>query len=873
MENLRFGYRVLSWRRSSLGAFASKLALCVFLAGHLALLQGRKGAPPATNLGQASDLSDVSVVSVPEVNSVALLVEDAAEDAEEPLRFAHSVALNITPDTNGDWEALGVGGRIWRLRFHSAGATDLNLGFSRFRLPPGTTLHVISEDHDYYEGPYDHRDNKPHGELWLPVVPGNRAVIELYVPALTDYEPELRLSHIGVGYRDLFGLYGAPNLAKQGSCNVDVVCQEGDEWRDQIASVAIYTRNGSRVCTGQMIADVPGSLRSFFLTAYHCRVTDLNASTMVVYWNFESPRCGQLGGGSLEQNQTGGAVLASLRSTDFTLIELDDPPDPTYGVYYSGWDRSGVAPEGSVAIHHPDTDEKAISFNDDPLTTMDSCINSGGEDTHWRVDNWELGTTEPGSSGSGLWDPESKLLIGFLSGGQAACGNDEFDCYGKFSIACDGDDPSTRLRDWLDPEDTMVTSVEGSPGVPFISLVSDRTIDECALDPGNENGVWEPGETIRLPVTITGSESFTNITGKLTVDTPGITVLNDSASWPDMAKGTPAESLAPYFSVRVGSSVACLTTVDYSIEVSAAEGGPFILRKSGLIGSQLEAEVPVDIPDLQDGPPSLTLATSTIQVGANELIENLDVFVNIRHGNVGDLEISLRGPDGTAITLLDSPGHPAAPFGCADRDMAVVFSDSATLDAEAHCAGAIPWITGRALPIEALEVFQGRQTQGAWTLTVHDRSPGDSGTLEDWELRFDPPARAVCHVCGEAPDGADLAIVKRANGPIRSGVSRYTIVVQNLGPDPASGVRVEDVIRGANSILVPPACSVEGHTVRCSIGTLAVNQQRTYTIEVSRSVPLRSRVSGGVRAEGQVSGNEVDPQPGNNYSVIIIGKL
>ena len=216
MENLRFGYRALSWRRSSLGAFASNLALCVLLAGHLALLQGRKGAPPATNLGQASDLSDVSVVRVPEVNSVALLVEDAAEDAEEPLRFAHSVALNITPDTNGDWEALGVGARIWRLRFHSAGATDLNLGFSRFRLPPGATLHVISEDHDYYEGPYDHRDNKPHGELWLPVVPGNRAVIELYVPALTDYEPELRLSHIGVGYRDLFGLYGTPNLAEAG---------------------------------------------------------------------------------------------------------------------------------------------------------------------------------------------------------------------------------------------------------------------------------------------------------------------------------------------------------------------------------------------------------------------------------------------------------------------------------------------------------------------------------------------------------------------------------------------------------------------------------------------------------------------------------
>lgn len=871
MEKIRCGNLTPSWKRGLLGAFASPLVVCVLVGISAGLLQARKGAPPASTLSQASGLSNVSVVRIPEVNSSALLAEDAAEQSEVPLRFAQPVALNITPDTHGDWEALIGGGRIWRLRLHSVGATDLNLGFSRFRLPPGATLHVISEDHDYYEGPYDSRDNKSHGELWLPVVPGDRAVIELYVPAVTDFPLELYLTQIGVGYRDLFGLYGSPNLAKQGFCNVDVVCPQGDAWRDQIASVAAYTRSGTRVCTGQMIADVPGSLRSFFLTAHHCSIRGSNSNSMVVYWNFESPTCGQLSGGSLQQNQIGGTVLASLRETDFTLIELNEAPDPSYGVYYSGWDRSGVPPEGSVGIHHPRADEKAISFNDDPLTTMDSCINSGGDDTHWRVDNWERGTTEPGSSGSGLWDPASKLLVGFLSGGQAACGNDQFDCYGKFAVAWDGDDPATRLRDWLDPEETMVMSAQGSPGAPFISLVSDRTIDECALDPRNENGIWEPGEIIRIPVTIAGSQTFTNVTGKLTVDTPGITVLDDSASWPDISRGSPVESLAPYFSLRVEDSVACLTAVDYQVEVSATEGGPFILSRSGLIGSEPVPDVPVAVPDLQSGGGSLSFVTSTIQVGSNRLIDHLDVFVGIRHGNVGDLEITLRGPDGTAVTLLDRPGYPSLPFGCSDRDMAIVFSDSALLDPETHCGRTIPWLSGPALPTEALAVFQGKRTEGTWTLTVQDRAAGDSGTIYDWQLRFEPPLGPACHVCGSAPAGADLALVKTLNGPGGSGRTKYTLAVQNLGPGEASGVVVEDVIFGADNIIAPPTCSVENHTVRCNSGNLAVNQQRTYSIEVSRAAPPRSRVSGGVRAAGQVAGNEPDPQLGNNSSVITIG--
>ena len=341
-------------------------------------LWGRRGDPPVSRVRETAPLEAVSIMGLAVANLEASLLQDQQEDKSLPLRYAVPLQVDITPATHGTWQQFPDGGRLWRLRFHSPGATDLNFDLTKFFLPDGATLHVSSEEHDYYEGPYTYRDVKPHGELWLPVVPGDLAVLELYVPAEPKSEPDLHLTHVGSGYRDLFGLAGPPNLSKAGECNIDVVCPEGDEWRDQISSVAVYSLSGQRVCTGQMIADAPRSFRNFFLTAHHCRVTPSSVASFTVFWNFESAACGDLGGGSLDQNQGGAVVRATRRDVDLTLLELSSDPDPSFGVFYTGWDRSGEPPEGSVAIHHPAADEKAISFNTDILTTTNSCIGGGG---------------------------------------------------------------------------------------------------------------------------------------------------------------------------------------------------------------------------------------------------------------------------------------------------------------------------------------------------------------------------------------------------------------------------------------------------------------------------------------------------------------
>ena len=710
----------------------------------------RKGASPISHSKTIPPLNSVVQIRLPAVSAKARIAQEAKAGKPGPIQYAVPVKVEITPKTDGKWEVLSNGDKLWRLRFYAPGATDLNFGFTRYRLPAGATLHVVSNSEDYYEGPYTDRDNKSHGQLWVPPVPGERAVIELYLPANCKSEPALELTHVGTGYRDLFRRKAQSHL-KQGACNIDVVCPEGDPWRDQIRSVATYSLGGATLCSGQLIMDVPGSFRPFFLTANHCNISAGNAPSMVVFWNFESPNCGDLGGGSLADNQTGATLRAARADVDVALVELDAVPDPSFNVFYSGWDRSGAISQSNVGIHHPSTDEKAISFNDDPLTTGDNCIGSPGiGNTHWIVDNWELGTTERGSSGSGLWDVNTKKLIGFLTGGAASCTVIESDCYGKFSAAWDSGTSSVdRLQDWLDPFDRGDMMVDGSDPLPTIFFESYQTIDSCSNKPSNVNGVVEPGETVVFPVVLQATGALTNIQGVLTTQTPGVTIVDGTTTWPDLGTGERATSVAPHFTVSLDQSVSCFTNINFNLAVTTLESGLSNFLFSCPIGALPVQSGSISIPD--DSPSGVIVP---LEIAQDVMITDVNVRVNVAHTFIGDVAVKLTSPAGTSVVLLDRPGFPELLFGCNNSNMIITFNDDSAFDPEGHCAGTDPWFNGIAAPVEALAAFNGESSQGTWNLIVSDNAASDVGIVQGWELIVTPSV-AVCTTCGPQPGDSD----------------------------------------------------------------------------------------------------------------------
>jgi hypothetical protein len=399
----------------------------------------------------------VPLRAVPSVDLDTVTLEDAEREAAGLApRFAIPNEVAITPDTAGLWEAVGPDLALWRLRISSPGALSINLGFTRYWMPAGGRLMLYSADRSYLLRPFTAEDNAEHGQLWTPVVLGDEIVVEVTVPIEARSGLDLELTSINTGYRG----FGEDPATKSGSCNVDVVCSEGDDWWDEIPSVGVISTGGSLFCTGFMVNNTALDETPYFMTAYHCGIRSYNAASLVVYWNYQTSVCGGTPDGSLGTSQTGSFFRAEYGPSDFTLVELDSDPDPAWGITFAGWDRTGNNATTAVAIHHPSVDEKRISFEYDSTTTTSYLGTSvPGDGTHERVIDWDVGTTEGGSSGSPLFN-QNHRVIGQLHGGYAACGNDSSDWYGKFSISWNGGGTSsTRLSDWLDPGGTGANSV------------------------------------------------------------------------------------------------------------------------------------------------------------------------------------------------------------------------------------------------------------------------------------------------------------------------------------------------------------------------------------------------------------------------------
>lgn len=477
-------------KRTLLTAF---LALAL---GGAAAAQAKPSGPhlPAASKLDVLPLDAVAVLEVPEVDRAVLAADDERrERVGLPPRYAVANEVAATPFTAGTLEGADGDRLLWRLRVLGRGADSINLGFLRYRLPASARLLVHSPDGAQVLRPFTAADNEEHGQLWTPLVLGPELVIELLVEGDELGDVLLELGHVGYGYRG-FGAKGGAD--KSGSCNVDVVCPIADDWRNEIPAVGVISTGGSTFCTGFLVNNTANDQRPYFMTANHCGIGGGNAASLVVYWNYETSLCGGAPDGQLAQFSTGSLFRASWSASDFTLVELDDPLDPAFGLTFAGWDRSGADVAGAIAIHHPSTDEKRISFEYEPTSTTSYLSDAvPGNGTHVRVDDWDVGTTEGGSSGSPLFDPDHRV-IGQLHGGFAACGNDSADWYGKLSVSwTGGGTPSTRLSDWLDPLGTGAVTLgtlgnlsippgstihhEGPVGGPFTDPITTVTLSNA----------------------------------------------------------------------------------------------------------------------------------------------------------------------------------------------------------------------------------------------------------------------------------------------------------------------------------------------------------------------------------------------------------
>jgi Trypsin len=419
----------------------------------------------------AAPLATVPAYTVPVLDRPTIAAEDVLRRQQGlPARFAMPFRVDLDPERHGVWEDLGGGWSLWRLRIEAPDANHINLGFGQFELPATGRLMLYAADYSHVLRPFDSADHAPTGDLWTPVVQTSEIVVEVYVPSTDRGAVGLRLDQINAGYRFFGAGYSALPQDGSGTCNIDVACPQAGAWANEIPAVAMITIGGTAQCSGAMLNNTAQDRRNYFLTADHCGVTAAAAATVVFYWNYEESTCGG-SGAPLNQFTLGSSLRATWATADFTLLELAAAPNPTWGITYLGWNRVNQVSTNATGIHHPSGDSKKISFElqATQLTNYGStATNSAG--SYVRVIDWDTGVTEGGSSGSPLFD-QNKRVIGQLSGGASACGNNASDWYGKFASAWAGGGTSaTRLSNWLDPLNTGATTLNTL--VPVLAAVT-----------------------------------------------------------------------------------------------------------------------------------------------------------------------------------------------------------------------------------------------------------------------------------------------------------------------------------------------------------------------------------------------------------------
>jgi subtilisin-like proprotein convertase family protein len=323
--------------------------------------------------------------------------------------------------------------------------------------------------------------------------------------------------------------------------------------------------------------------------------------------------------------------------------------------------------------------------------------------------------------------------------------------------------------------------------------------DHLAIDDtiiGNGNGVAGPGETIDMVLTIasTGHRDATGISGTISSASPYVTILQDTADYPDLPAGTDGDSEPPAYRFEVAAGAPDQEAVTFDLTLTESGSGYGEVLQFDVMISSCATQDSTDVPQaIGDNSTVESTLTYSNAIGINDV----NVFVDIRHTYQGDFRVTLESPAGTQVILHNRSG------GSSDN--------------------IVTWYDTETAPAESLDLLMGENSFGTWKLIVEDEATGDTGTLEGWSLEicgdgFEPTPHLVFDgwsmddtgTCD--PDGvADVGET-----------AVYNVTVRNDGWSMASGVSATLIAEGYAAAMNGPV----------AIPDLAVGESAVAQVEM-----------------------------------------
>jgi lysyl endopeptidase len=382
----------------------------------------------------------------------------------KPLIFAYSFDLSYDMEKDGRWDTLADGRLIWRIGFVSPGAYSLNVIFSTFDIPAEGRVFLYDLSKETVLGAFTSAVAGKNKVFPVMPVPGECLIVEYNLPAGVKETGMLEIGRISHDFRNIFHLMGTKDgsFGMSGECNLDINCAIANDWQLHKHSVCRLLVNGNELCSGVLLNNTAQDGKPYLYTVNHCIGNQSDAATTLAVFNYESPYCNGPDA-TITQSLSSATLHATSDKLDFTLMELNSMPPASYHPYYAGWKRIENGISSTVCIHYPQGDVKKFAQDNNPpvSATYSDASSTYDPNAHWKVNRWDIGTTEAGSSGSPLFE-QTGLVVGILTGGDARCGKSINDYFAKTARAwSDYADTTEQLVYWLDPLNTGAYSLAG----------------------------------------------------------------------------------------------------------------------------------------------------------------------------------------------------------------------------------------------------------------------------------------------------------------------------------------------------------------------------------------------------------------------------
>ena len=506
------------------------------------------GIPKSSPLTRSGADIHVPCISVLPDSSAA----ETRVDSDVPCAMTFATAIPVDIDLKKEAVSSRISDEVvqYRLMIASKGAVSINLIFSEFDLPDNARLFLSTPNMGEMLGAYTSKSLVAPFQFATTPIESDTLLLTYEEPA--NANGKLKISRVNRGF---YSLRKLPQFSRSEECEVDAEC-ESDSFETMRRSTCLYIINGTAYCTGSLVANTKGTATPYILTSAHClfdvnnRVDTALAKTCVFFFDYKSPLCNSQIEGTREKSIVGAKAMSCYNRRDALLLRLSQVPPVDYMPYYAPWDATGDLEGPSICFHHPNGDVMKASYEADDLrdTSFSSLIFD--RDCHLKVNDWEKGISEGGSSGAALYN--HGMIVGALSGGATdiSCENPTFDCFWSLERTWDAFFP------YLSPLDTSVKVCQGYQPYNFpcnivanyrkSSTVSEGYVDGYGYLAGtNEDKVTRLAEKFVLPgKTNIFGVSFFPVIATYSADGPIVMSLLDGENnilWQDEIKVTNVE--------------------------------------------------------------------------------------------------------------------------------------------------------------------------------------------------------------------------------------------------------------------------------------------------------------------------------------------